>query len=97
MLQGSGQTVSISLETKIADCSVQQVTQFRYLGSMIQSYGETGGDVDHKILAKWMNASSVNSDRKIPKKVKGKFYCTTIRPAILYDKECTAQLYDLIT
>lgn len=44
--------------------------------------------MDYKILAKRMNASGFISDRQIPKKLKGKFYCTSIRPGILYDNEC---------
>ncbi|KAM2069715.1 hypothetical protein FF1_001213 [Malus domestica] len=37
---------------------------------------------------KWKSASGVLCDRRRPLKLKGKFYRTTIRPAILYGIEC---------
>ena len=47
----------------------------------------------HRIQAgwlKWRKASGVICDRKVPKKLKGKFYRTAIRPAMLYGSECWA-------
>ena len=37
-----------------------------------------------------MNASSVLCDRRIPLRLKGKYYKTAIRPAMLYGIECWA-------
>ena len=37
---------------------------------------------------KWCQASGVLCDKRVPQKLKGKFYRTTIRPAILYGTEC---------
>ena len=76
---------------KISDHIIPQVERFRYLGSIIQNDGEIIGDVNYRIQAgwtKWKNASGVICDRKIPLKLKGKFYRTAIRPAMLYGTEC---------
>ncbi|KAH1243703.1 Sugar transporter ERD6-like 16 [Glycine max] len=48
-------------------------------------------DVNHRIQAgwmKWRKASGVLCDAKVPIKLKGKFYRTAVRPAILYGTEC---------
>ncbi|KAL5138398.1 Craniofacial development protein 2 [Glycine soja] len=80
-------------EVKIGDHIIPQVTRFKYLGSVIQDDGEIEGDVNHRIQAgwmKWRKASGVLCDAKVPIKLKGKFYRTAIRPAILYGTECWA-------
>jgi hypothetical protein len=62
-----------------------------YLGSMLQKDGEIDEDVSHRIkvgLLKWHQASGVLCDSRVPLKLKGKFYRTAIRPAILYGAEC---------
>ena len=67
--------------------------RFRYLGSILQENGELDGDLNHRIRAGWMkckNASGVLCDRRRPLKLKGKFYRTAIRPAMLYGTECWA-------
>jgi hypothetical protein len=64
---------------------------FRYLGSMLQKDGDIDEDVRHRISAgwlKWRQASSVLCDKRVPQKLKGKFYRTAIRPAMLYGAEC---------
>jgi hypothetical protein len=64
---------------------------FRYLGSMLQSEGEIDEDVSHKIRAvwiKWRQSSGILCDKKVPNKLKGKFYRTVISPAMLYGAEC---------
>ncbi|KAH1210957.1 Style cell-cycle inhibitor 1-A [Glycine max] len=56
-----------------------------------QDDGEIEGDVNHRIQAgwmKWRKASGVLCDAKVPIKLKGKFYRTAVRPAILYGTEC---------
>ncbi|KAL5163093.1 Retrovirus-related Pol polyprotein from type-1 retrotransposable element R2 [Glycine soja] len=80
-------------EVKIRDHIIPQVTRFKYLGSVIQDDGEIEGDVNHRIQAgwmKWRKASGVLCDAKVPIKLKGKFYRTAVRPAILYGTECWA-------
>jgi hypothetical protein len=64
---------------------------FRYLGSMLQKDGDIDEDVRHMISAgwlKWRQASGVLCDKKVPQKLKGKFYRMAIRPAMLYGAEC---------
>ena len=66
---------------------------FKYLGSIIKKDGGIDSDVNHRIQAswlKWRSATGVLCDRNIPLWLKGKFYRTTIRPALLYGIECWA-------
>ncbi|AQK62958.1 Retrovirus-related Pol polyprotein LINE-1 [Zea mays] len=59
---------------------------FRYLGSMLQKEGDIDEDVSHRIKAgwlKWRQAAGVLCDHRVPRKLKGKFYRTAIRPAML--------------
>ena len=70
---------------------VPEKDTFRYLGSMLQSNGEIDEDVSHRIKAgwmKWRQATGILCDNKVPQKLKGKFYRTAIRPALLYGAEC---------
>ncbi|KAM3249246.1 hypothetical protein P3L10_011015 [Capsicum annuum] len=63
----------------------------KYLGSMIQGSGEIDDDVFNRIGAGWMKwrlVSGVLCDRKVPLKLKGKFYRVAVRPALLYGAEC---------
>ncbi|KAF3619609.1 putative thioredoxin Y1, chloroplastic-like [Capsicum annuum] len=65
--------------------------KFKYLGSVIQSNGEIDEDVSHRIGAGWMKwklAAGVLCDKKVPPKLKGKFYRVVVRPALLYGAEC---------
>jgi len=65
-------------------------SHFKYLGSIIQKDGEIASDVNHRIHAswlKWRSETGVLCDRNIPLWLKGKFYRTDIRPALLYDTE----------
>ena len=76
-----------------SDLVVPMKDTFRYLGLMLQSDGEINEDVSHRIRAgwvKWRQASGVLCDRKVPQKLKGKFYRTAIMPAMLYGAECWA-------
>jgi hypothetical protein len=64
---------------------------FRYLGLMLQKNEDIDEDVSHRIKAdwlKWRQASGVLCDPRVPLKLKGKFYRTVIRPAMLYGVEC---------
>jgi len=73
----------VSLEGQV----VPKRDTFRYLGSMLQRDGDIDEDVSHRIKAgwmKWRQASGVLCDKKVPQKLKGKFYRTAIRPAMLY-------------
>ncbi|KAE8681311.1 Detected protein of unknown function [Hibiscus syriacus] len=70
---------------------------FKYLGSMIHKDGGVDDDVTHRIKAgwlKWRAATGVLCDKKVPLKLKGKFYRMAIRPALLYGSECWAPKKD---
>ncbi|KAM2752269.1 hypothetical protein EV2_001336 [Malus domestica] len=81
------------LGVRIGDQEMPKSDRFRYLGSILQKNGELDGDLNHRIQAgwmKWKSASGVLCDRRMPLKLKGKFYRTAIRPAMLYGTKCWA-------
>ncbi|KAM1143650.1 hypothetical protein ACFX2B_032151 [Malus domestica] len=81
------------LGVRIGDQEIPKSDRFRYLGSILQKNGELDGDLNHRIQAgwmKWKSASGVLCDRRMPLKLKGKFYRTAIRPAMLYGTKCWA-------
>jgi hypothetical protein len=70
---------------------VSKKDTFRYLGLMLQKNGDIDEDVSYRIKAgwlKWHQASDVLCDPMMPLKLKGKFYRTAIRLAMLYGAEC---------
>ncbi|KAG2481630.1 hypothetical protein PVAP13_J032190 [Panicum virgatum] len=76
----------VSLDRQV----VVQKDTFRYLGSMLQKDGDIDEDVRHRISdgwLKWRQASVILCDKRVPQKLKGKFYRTAIRPAMLYGAE----------
>ena len=78
-------------KVSIGEEVIKSTTKYKYLGSIIQRDGEIDGDVEHRIQAgwlKWRAATAVLCDKKIPNKLKGKFYRVAIRPAFLYGTEC---------
>jgi hypothetical protein len=63
---------------------------FRYLGSMLQKNGDIDDDVSHRIKVswlKWRQVSTVLCDPRVSLKLKGKFYRSAIRSAMLYGAE----------
>ncbi|GJY54464.1 hypothetical protein Tco_0446128 [Tanacetum coccineum] len=73
------------------DRILQPKESFRYLGSVIHRSRRIDEDVAHRIgvgWMKWMAASGVMCNRRIPLKLQGKFYRVAIRPAMLYCSEC---------
>ncbi|KAG2481161.1 hypothetical protein PVAP13_J683447 [Panicum virgatum] len=67
------------------------VTARQEEGDVSLENGDVDEDVSHRIKAgwmKWRQASGVLCDRRVPQKLKGKFYRTAIRPAMLYCAEC---------
>ncbi|PHU23744.1 hypothetical protein BC332_08851 [Capsicum chinense] len=76
---------------KLDSQAVCKRDSFKYLGSMIQGNREIDEDVSHRIGAGWMKwrlASGILCDKKVPHKLKGKFYRIAIRPSMLYGAEC---------
>ena len=62
---------------------------FCYLGSMLQKDGDIDEDVSHRIKAGWLKwRQASDEDLRVPQKLKGKFYRTSIRPTMLYGAEC---------
>jgi hypothetical protein len=60
---------------------------------MLQSDREIDEDVSHKIRArwiKWRQISDIICDKKVPNKLKGKFYRTAIRSTMMCDTKCWA-------
>ena len=58
---------------------------------MLQRDRDIDEDASPRIKAgwmKWRKASGVLCDKKVPQKLKDKFYRTSIRPAMLYGAEC---------
>ncbi|VFQ80913.1 unnamed protein product [Cuscuta campestris] len=89
----SGRETESEVEVRINSHLVPKVDKFRYLGSVIQADGELDGDVGHRVgvaWAKWRLASGVLCDPKVSPKMKGKFYRSVVRPAMLYGAECWA-------
>jgi hypothetical protein len=63
---------------------------FYYLRLMLQKDGDIDEDVSHRIKVgwlKWRQCSGVLCDLRVSLKVKGKFYRTAIRLAMLYRAE----------
>jgi hypothetical protein len=59
---------------------------------MLQKGRDIDEDVNHRIKAgwmKWRQASGILCDKRVPQKLKGKFYRTAIRLAMLYGAECS--------
>ena len=71
----------VSLDAQV----VAQKDTFRYLGSVLQKNGDIDEDVRHRISdgwLKWRQASGILCDKRVPQKLKGKFYRTTTGDAI---------------
>ena len=103
MVQGNSQLETVEEEFMILKTNAEICTAwlepkveikmcaFRYLGSILQKDGDIDEDVRHRISVgwlKWRQASGILCDKKVPQKLKGKFYRTAIRPVMLYGTEC---------
>lgn len=78
---------------RIQGTLLKKVEMYKYLGSVVQASGEVEMEVTSKIQAgwlKWRGSKGVLCDRKVPMKLKGKFYAAVVRPAMKYSSECWA-------
>jgi hypothetical protein len=78
-------------DVRLDDQVVPKKDTFRYLGSMLQKDEDIDEDVSYRIKVgwlKWRQTFGVSCDPRVPLKLKGKFYMTVIRPAMLYGAEC---------
>jgi hypothetical protein len=85
-----GNTAHEQGEVSLEGYVVPKKDIFRYLGSMLQKDGDIDADVCHRIKAGWMKwhqTSDILCDKRVPQKLKGKFYRMEIRPALLYGAE----------
>jgi hypothetical protein len=86
-----GTTISDDVDVSLGGQVVPKKDTFRYLGLMLHIDGDIDEDVSHRIKAgwiKWRQAPGVLYDKRVPKKLKDKFYRVTIRPVMLYEVEC---------
>lgn len=70
---------------------LKKTEEFRYLGSVISYDGNITSDVRARINAawlKWRQVTGVLCDRRIPDRLKGKFYKMVVRPVALYGSAC---------
>uniref|UniRef100_M0ZX03 Reverse transcriptase n=1 Tax=Solanum tuberosum TaxID=4113 RepID=M0ZX03_SOLTU len=77
-------------EARLDTHAFQKRGSLKYHGSIIQGNGEIDEDVTHHIGARWMNyrlASRVLCDKKVPPKLKDKFYKWWLT-IMVYGVEC---------
>nr|GEY18963.1 retrovirus-related Pol polyprotein LINE-1 [Tanacetum cinerariifolium] len=78
-------------EIRIGEHILEPKESFRYLGSVTHKSRRIEDDVTHRIQVgwlKWRAATGILCDKKVPLKLKGKFYRVAIRPAMMYGSEC---------
>ena len=76
------------------ECHAQlpQVTEFKYMGSTLQSDGGTSRPTETTKRTQcgwnnWMKMSGVQCDKRVPPHVKGKIHKMIVQPAMLYGME----------
>ncbi|XP_070050346.1 uncharacterized protein [Nicotiana tomentosiformis] len=87
----SGETQGRKGEGRLGSQVIPRRESFKYLGSIIQGDREIDEDITHRIGPGWMKwrlTSSVLCDKKMPPKLKGKFYRVVVRLTMLYVAEC---------
>ncbi|GJT01754.1 retrovirus-related pol polyprotein LINE-1 [Tanacetum coccineum] len=75
-------------EIRIGEHILELKESFRYLGSMMHKSGRIEDDVTHRILVGWLKcraATGILCDKKVPLKLKGKFYSTGYDVRTIFD------------
>ena len=75
---------------KMQSAQLPQVSEFKYLGSTLQSDGDMSTEINKRNQCGWNNwrtMSGVLCDKRIPPHVKGKIHKTIVQPAMLYGTE----------
>ena len=75
---------------KMQSAQLPQVTEFKYLGSTLQSDGDMTTEINKRNHCGWNNwrkLSGVLCDKRVPPHVKGKIHKTIVQPAMLYGME----------
>ena len=70
-----------------------RVKEFKYLGSTVQKSGSCERKVKKRVQAGrngWRKVSGVICDKRLPARVKGKVYCSMVRPAMVYGLKTVA-------
>ena len=83
------------LPIKLQSTDVPESNEFRYLGSTIQSNGESGREIKKRIQAgwhSWRGMASLLCDRRVSARLKGKIHRTVVRPAMMYGLETVAMM-----
>ena len=78
---------------KMEDTKVPRVKVFKYLGLTVQESGSCEREVKKRVQAGWngwRKVSEVICDSRLPARVKGKVYCSVVRPAMVYGLETVA-------
>ena len=78
---------------KMEDTKVSRVKEFKYLGSTVQEIGSCQREVKKRVQVVWngwRKVSGVICDRKLPVRIKGKFYCSVVRLIMVYRHEMVA-------
>ncbi|KAI5086583.1 butyrophilin-like protein 3 [Silurus meridionalis] len=72
---------------------LEKVEEFMYLGSTVQSNGESVREVKKRVQAGWSGCQKVTGvicDSRVSARMKGKVYRSVVRPAMLYGLETVA-------
>ena len=76
---------------KLQNVVLNKVKVYKYLGAYVKEGGELDTEVEKKVESgwcRWREASGVLCDKRMPLKLKGKYYSTVVGPAMLYSSEC---------
>ena len=79
-----------SVDNDMQSAQLPQVTEFKYIGSTLQSNGGMSAEITKRTQCGWNNwrkMSGVLCDKRVPPHVKGKIHKMIVQPAMLYGME----------